>query len=986
MALAVRKNKYEHLVWQWGKYLLPIGCFFLSSTTFAQNDLPADTKQSLLDRIREIAARPSLTFDPPADAPLSGITPADLPAYLKLAEQLLDNGPPEYCLAMLDQLEPYTRVADDLQFNLVYLRVLALVRQEETDRALETSTLLATLAGNNPSRSGWAALAEARVRHAQLQFYTTYRLAGNALEFARKSGDKQLEMYALSVIGKVSRDIYMTMPERSAPYHEQALEIARSLKDTAFAIGELVTLSLDYLDKPEWEPSLAYLKDALNWYGPACALKSRCDIVRQAAFFWHQYGADPEQSLRLYEEVVRLTKLLGMRSSTQNLYEQMSGIRMQQGNFVQAQAWLDSAARYSTWKRELGYFYRSFAEVALARGDRDAAIGFYQKAFEEQVKGYTNRNTLQLAEWETEFRTDETERQLEEQRARRKQLILLILFVSVLLLVSGAGWYFQYRNRREIARQKALIEAQAESLRQIDEAKNRLFANLSHELRTPLTLILGPLEQVSASERLSPQQRTMLLTARDNGRHILYMIRQILDLGKLESGNMVVEEKPVMPAPFLRDIVAAFANHAEEKGIRLEWNNEIAPDTVTRMDAPKIETILKNLISNALRYTGPGGVVGVIASESEDSLYIEVRDTGRGIAAADLSRIFDRYYQSSAQGAAVEGGTGLGLAICMELSKLIGARLDVESEPGKGSTFRLEWPKKAAPGAILPVVAQTETFGGQHERKPRPAPLNPEAPVVLVVEDNPDMRSFIRSILESSCQVVESIHGEHALELLPRLLQEPAWKQHGGLVLTDLMMPVLDGFGLIRRMRDNDALAGVPVIVLSARTDAESGLNMLRIGTDDYLIKPFQAEELLARIRYLLDVQRQRFAAASPAGSAKGNGSEEQSVEIPESEWLALLEAAVLRHLGEHDFNLDTLSDTMALSSRTLQRRLKTLTGLTTTQYLQELRFREARRLLENGGAISVKELAIAIGMRDVKYFSREFKKRFGKSPSAYLA
>jgi signal transduction histidine kinase/DNA-binding response OmpR family regulator len=984
MALAVVKNKFEHLLWQWRKCVLPLGCYFLSLTASAQNDIPVASRQNLLDRTREISALPSRVFAPPADAPLSGIAPADVPEYLRLAEQLLDNGPPDHCLAMLDQLEPFVPATE--QFRFLYLKILALVRREENDRALETCKRLDSLAGDDAGRQGWAAFAEARIRHAQLQFHTTYRLAGRALDFARKSGDKKLEMRALSVIGKVSRDIYMTMPERSAPYHEQALEIARSLQDTAFAIGELVALSLDYLDRPEPEPSLAYLEEAMRWYGPACSLKSRCDLVRQTAFFWHQYSRDAGQSLQLYEATVGLSKLLGMRSQTQNLYEQMSEIYMQRKDYDGAQACLDSAARHSTWKRELGYFYRSFADVALARGDRDSAIKFYQKAFEEQVKGYTNRNTRQLAEWETEFRTRETERQLEEQRARRNQLILLVLFVSLLLLVSGAGWYFQYRNRREIVRQKALIETQAESMRQIDEAKNRLFANISHELRTPLTLILGPLEQVSGSERLSPQQRSMLLTARDNGRRMLDMIRQILDLGKLESGKMALEEKPVMPAALLHDTVAAFADHAEEKGIRLEWHNAIAADTVALMDAPKIETILQNLVSNALKYTGQGGVVRVTAAESDVSLHLEVQDTGRGIAAADLPRVFDRYYQASPEGAAAEGGAGLGLAICMELSKLLGARLGVESDLGKGSTFRLEWPKKTMPGAIFPIAAQTEVFGGLRERKVPGAALNPEAPVVLVVEDNPEMRTFMRSILEPACQVVEARHGEDALEILPRLLQEPAWKQHGGLVLTDLMMPVLDGFGLIRRMRDDARLADVPVIVLSARADAEAGLQTLRIGTDDYLIKPFQSEELLARIRYLLGVQRERLAGALPDATAKSTGPEELQPEIPEREWLDLLEAAVLRHLGEHDFNLDTLSDTMTLSSRTLQRRLKALTGLTTTQYLQELRFREARRLLENGGVVSVKDLALAIGMRDVKYFSREFKKRFGKSPSTYLA
>ncbi|MCC6462935.1 MAG: response regulator [Saprospiraceae bacterium] len=921
---------------------------------------------------------------------IGAIPPPALPVARDLAglEAALDNGTPVYCLTLLDRQVAlgYPSPADT--FPYAYLRAMALIRQEEIDSALAVCAQLSQLAGTDPARRGWAHLAEAKARHARLQFQTTYRLAGSALALARTSRDPKLEQEALALIGRVSRDIYMTLPERSAPYHEQALAIAKTLRDTAFILAELTALSLDYLDRSDPGIAQGYLEEAIGWIGPASSLRSRFLLVRQAAFFWDQFG-DPEQSYTLYEQAVRLAKFLGLRSSTQNLYEQMAGIRMKQGAWLDAQSCLDSAARYSTWKRELGYFYRSFGDVALARGERDSAIFYYQKAFEEQVKGYSNRNTLQLAEWETEFRTREAEQALEAQQRKRRWLITLVALISGLLLVSGVGWYWQYRNRREIERQNKLIEAQKEALFQLDEAKNRLFANISHELRTPLTLMLGPLEQLADTGNLNAAQTAMLRLAQTNGRHMLAMIQQILDLGKLEAGKLELEEKPLALAEFLRQCTAAFSGHAKNRGVRLEWHTAISPALVVWLDAPKMETILNNLVSNALKYTPPGGVVTVAASDLGERFRVEVRDTGRGIAAEDLPHVFDRYFQSRQINAPVEGGTGLGLAICLELSKLLGGRLEAESEPGKGSRFRLEWPKRLAMEAATRVAGQTEVLH-QPEQPPLPVVvIDKAAPVIVLVDDNPEMRRLLRSMLEPRYQVVEAAHGREALDVLPDVVQHPAWQQYGGLVLTDLMMPVLDGFGLLQALKSTGAFAQIPVIVLSARAGVQQELALLQVGIDDYLLKPFQQDELLARIQFLLERQQARRLPEPGLEHdlpLEVGAAGEPLPELPTREWLLLLEKAALKHLGEHDFNLSTLSEAMGLSSRTLQRRLKTETGLTATQYLQELRFQQARLLLETAQVDSVKALSLAIGMRDVKYFSQGFKKRFGKSPSAYLS
>ena len=257
-------------------------------------------------------------------------------------------------------------------------------------------------------------------------------------------------------------------------------------------------------------------------------------------------------------------------------------------------------------------------------------------------------------------------------------------------------------------------------------------------------------------------------------------------------------------------------------------------------------------------------------------------------------------------------------------------------------------------------------------------------PRVLLVEDDPSLRRWVEMVLED--EPIELVSCADGAAALAELARAPVV-----LLLTDLMMPVLDGFALIGQLKSEERYANIPVLVLTARAGAENELQHLQIGIDDYLLKPFQQEELLARIQFLMEAEQVRRVSASQLAQANPLDAASEAVPAPLStltdrEWLGQLEAAALKHLVEHDFNLETLSDSLAMSSRTLQRRLKTLTGLTATQYLQELRFRQARLLLETAQVDSVKALSSAIGMRDAKYFSQGFKKRFGKSPSAYLS
>jgi signal transduction histidine kinase len=454
--------------------------------------------------------------------------------------------------------------------------------------------------------------------------------------------------------------------------------------------------------------------------------------------------------------------------------------------------------------------------------------------------------------------------------------------VGPLFFLAGSGvftWLASVSSRKTRRRDLSLrlqLQKANEELKELDEAKTRFFANVSHELRTPLTLLLGPLETLMASEEESAR-RVLLESMSTNARRLLRQVNALLDGAKLESGRLRLEPSEGNLGKLLADLAAAARPHAERRGIRLltERLDEI-PDSV--FDAAKAETIAANLISNAIKFTPPGGRVTVRALADtpavtgRESITFEVEDDGPGIPEEELERIFERFHQVEGPTSREQGGTGLGLALARELARLHGGTVTVRSTLGLGSTFRVELPRD--PGDTLTdrrrrprrredqlAQARAEVLAareyalqslrdtlladvevprvvreGQHLRVPPP----PGAPRILLVEDNADLRSFIAARLSRRYRVEMAADGIAGLDAARRLSPD--------LILSDVMMPGLDGFELCRRLKADPAFAATPILLLTARAGTEAVAEGLDVGADDYVVKPFALRELEARI------------------------------------------------------------------------------------------------------------------------------------------
>jgi len=582
------------------------------------------------------------------------------------------------------------------------------------------------------------------------------------------------------------------------------------------------------------------------------------------------------------------------------------------------------------------------------------------------------------------------------------------LLLTALLLAAGIrGWvYWRTREHRleqerleaEVTRQTATIRHQTEELKRLDQAKSRFFANVSHELRTPLTLMLAPLSSMLKGNRLESRDFTYAKTAHEHGKQLLQLVNEILDLSKLESGKMQLQETTVSLQPFLRRVAGAFESHAERLGILFVFEYRLPERLRVLVDEDKLQKVLNNLLSNALKFTPPhsGGTVRVTVSETDGMLRIGVHDTGRGIHPDDLPQVFERFYQTSQPGAPIEGGTGIGLALCREFAELMKGRITVESTFGHGSSFYFEFPKKEVFGvnnAEFPLMNdELEMMNTERDAKQGSSFIIHHSSLkktVLLVEDNDSLRDYVQSILSEKYHVVTAENGKVALDMLSLTLQpsnqKPSNPIQPDLIISDIMMPVMDGFQLLETLKGDDRWRHIPVVMLTARADLRDKLRALRIGVDDYILKPFEEDELLVRIENLLQNYSNRFPANPPLNQSTSqpiHQSTNQPVTREEQTWLEDFEKQVEKRLDDFNLTAETLADALAMSRASFFRQLKRLTGLTPAQYLDEARFQKARRLLESREVSSVKAAAYSVGFRQVKHFSQNYKKRFGKLPS----
>ncbi|MBL4648204.1 MAG: response regulator, partial [Aureispira sp.] len=541
--------------------------------------------------------------------------------------------------------------------------------------------------------------------------------------------------------------------------------------------------------------------------------------------------------------------------------------------------------------------------------------------------------------------------------------------IIILAIFAGFRWRTrQYQKRaielenmvqqrtQKIEEDKAIIEEQANELKILDKLKSRFFTNISHELRTPLTLILGPASYLLNNPNKFNKQTAIktLKDIRKNGNNLLQLIEEILDLSKLDAHKLELFEEKIHLQTFLRRIVFAFEPQAIYQEIDFQFQFQAKDNLCVLLDLKKVEKVVNNLISNAIKYTPPEGRIQILISENPSSILLEIKDNGQGIHPDDLPHVFERFFQTKQISKIEQGGTGIGLALSIELAQFMQGSLNVESVYNQGSTFTFSVPKKEIDlNSDIIAASNTpliETLEFEEDFLVIPQQSQKEFKV-LIVEDNHDMRRFVEQLLSDVYTVSSVGNGKKAIDYLE--------EQEGqiDLIVSDIMMPIMDGFELLNQVKKHPVWRKIPVILLTARADQMDKLQALTTGVDDYLTKPFSNEELLARTKNLLYNYHQRklwqIEQTQPNKETlsmdqfqDNKAIEQPKISEEDQLWIKEVATCVQGNFSNNGFNATQLYLDMHMAEMTFRRRLRKITGLTGNKYLKEFRLQEARKLL----------------------------------------
>lgn len=535
------------------------------------------------------------------------------------------------------------------------------------------------------------------------------------------------------------------------------------------------------------------------------------------------------------------------------------------------------------------------------------------------------------------------------------------------------------QRTRELAERNEQLERMARHVEEVTEEKIAFFTNITHEFRTPVTLIHGPIEH-ALKEVKEEGVKKQLMMAERNSRYLLSLVNELMDFRKLDTDKVTLDVQPCRFTALLSDLLLPFTVFARERNIEIRTFYRL-PHPCLKMDAAYMRKAIINLVSNAVKFMPDGGridlyVASVRGDDGRELLYINVSDTGHGIVEEEADRLFERFYQSKQRVTYPvygQSGTGIGLFLCKKIVELHEGRIYARNNHRRGASFRM----------LLPLLRadEAEVAGGtpREEREPQATELVPEVgtrkETILVVEDNHDMRSYICTMLRGEYRLLEAENGEEALELIQR--------QAVDLVVSDLMMPVMDGMELSRRIKENIATSHIPFLMLTAIRSEVQEKKSFEIGVDEYLCKPFDEEVLRLRIRNILNLRNRYKKMFSTNSKVEELHIKEES---RDKTFIANAIGLMEKHYPEAEYNLECFVRDMGYSKTLVNRKMQDLTGQTIGQFMKGFRLNVAQRIIrENGEDVNVSEVAYAVGFNDPKYFTKCFKEQFGYLPSSKI-
>jgi len=775
-----------------------------------------------------------------------------------------------------------------------------------------------------------------------------------ALAQCSQPGDSAERAHILGEIGF----IYFAQGRyaESKNYYKQEIALLSSIQGPDSVGNQLINLAVMHQSLGEYDSAtrvLLQVKDIL----------AHTHDSAMTGYYLFNMGAlytslnRPDSARILYLQAYDIWKALDNQAQLFRVTFNLGYYFYQKKNYGEAIKYYhlsEAAANRFGSKKDVAHVYGTMAESYAAMGDyRNAYDNLYRYAtmndslYQEDINNY-------ILELDTRYQTARSRETIQEQelqlraanltvqKQKNNALIAIIILIAALALGGAAFVYLTFRSRVQ---------------KEVEEAKSRFFANVAHEIRTPLSMIQAPLEAARAKTNDATLQSQLDLAARNTVR-LNELINQMLDISKLDAAKYTLHATAGNITDFIRGMTSQYSALAKEKDIDFTATCEDFDSTVL-FDRDAIEKIISNLVGNAIKYTPPAGSAGlqcaVTETDSSAILKIVVWDSGPGIPAGEHQQIFDRFYRSSSQRTGATKGAGIGLSLVRDLVQLMRGTLEVTSDIGHGATFTVTCP------LAIPVASAS---GGNAR--------NDDQHTVLLVEDDADILSFNKGQLEEEgYNVVTATNGLEATNLLQATLPD--------IIVTDLMMPVMDGMALLKEVRANNAWSHLPVIILSAKASLPARVEGITGGAQAYLAKPFSPAELKGLIKNqlsLLAEQKSRYMARSA----------DTTIAVPErfagtDPFTQQCYKLINDHLDDAQLSVERLAELMNINRSHFQRKIKTLTGYSPSELIKTIRLERAKdMLLKKEGNIT--EVAYATGFTSQSYFTRCFSEHFGYPPS----
>lgn len=762
-------------------------------------------------------------------------------------------------------------------------------------------------------------------------------------------------------------------------YLQNALNVYQQMNDDyGISAVEMSFGSLELSNK-NYEQARVHFETALKFFETYNDLRMRANAYRYLGRSYY-FLKELKKALTLYEKALVLLQPAAEGDITRlYCYHEMGEVLVALRQYSKAAKALQTAlakTENTGGLNEKADILKSIAGMYQQQGD-------FKKAFEFQRQYQTITDTLnrikaskQIVEVEARYQNEKKEREIAvlgaqqqlTQREKQEQQMLFIIIIASVVTVAIV-FYFLLKTKQKANRK----------LKELDELKSRFFANISHEFRTPLTLIAGPVENRLNSTSLPADEKADLEMISRNSKQLLSLVDQLLDLSKIESGNLQLRLERGDVNALIKALAASFRYLADQKKLDYRVAVSDAQNEVW-YDRDVIQKIVTNLLSNAFKYTPEQGTLTMSTEIDNGRLVITIANSGAGIPTQDVPKIFERFYQIDGR----SGGIGIGLALVKELIVLLKGNIQVNSLPGALTTFIITIPvtKEVFPKAAViqphPITGISNALLPEETSHSKNNFSEEDAsglPVLLIVEDHAEVRSFIKTILQGEYQILEAANGKTGIDL--------ALEHIPDLIISDVMMPDIDGLALCAKLKTHEFTSHIPIILLTAKAGDENTLTGFEAGADDYITKPFSSTLLKVRIQKLIELRRTLHERYSNEVILK---PKQIVVSSTDEQFLHKIQQILDAHLTDSDFTVEIFASEIGMSRMQLHRKLKGLTGLSATNFIRSQRLTMAAELLSKSSDAPISEIGYLVGFSDPSYFSKCFKEIYHCTPTEFAA